>query len=574
MNFQTERQMLQSTTLRDGDFKSIRDILERLLIYKPDAKVLGGLDEQKQIFTYTSREMYEEIMNLGDGLIDAGMKDGHIAIVAENSCRYVIADTCISNGVGVVSPIDVDAPAEVLSTLLCKCDANAAFCSAKVLEKVREAQKSCPLLKVLFTIDKKVEGFTSYDELVEAGKRLKDKSIYRKLELDVDAPAKILFTSGTTGANKGVVLTNANLTQNALNCIDSVMATPGEENVAMSILPMHHATEINTHIMCRIAGGRLTYINDSIRNMMTNIKIFKPLTITIVPMIANAFYKTIWATAEKEGKAGKLRKGIRISNMLRKFGVDKTHEMFADLYAPFGGNLRMIVCGGAMLNPTVVKGMNDLGIRLENGYGITECGPLISINSNPLKEYRSVGKPCPSLEARIANPDENGIGDLCIKGKSVFKEYYKDPESTAAVFDKDGFFNTGDSAYIDKKGHIFLVGRKKNTIILESGKNICPEEVENIIEINLPYASDIVVYQAEMNGRKFLCAGLYIQDEARRSDRAGIEDDMRKANRSLPEYKRINYIELPSQEYPKTSSRKIIRKNLPSECSGDGIKLI
>jgi len=329
--------------------------------------------------------------------------------------------------------------------------------------------------------------------------------------------------------------------------------------------------------MTRIAGGRLTYINDSIRNMMNNIKIFKPHTITIVPMIANSFYKGIWAGAEKQDKAYKLRKGIKISNLLRKFGIDKTHEMFADLFAPFGGNIRFIICGGAMLNPEVVKGMSELGVRLANGYGITECGPLISINSNALEEHLSVGKPCPSLEVKIDQPDENGIGELCVRGKSVSKGYYNDPEATAKSFDADGFFHTGDSARIDKNGKIFLAGRKKNTIVLESGKNICPEEVENIIETKLPYADDVVFYQARYvkgdNECKVLCAGLYISDENKRADRDSIAADIREVNKILPAYKNIEYLELPDKEYPKTATRKIRRSEIPDTCSGKGIQL-
>lgn len=231
-----------------------------------------------------------------------------------------------------------------------------------------------------------------------------------------------------------------------------------------------------------------------------------------------------------------------------------------------------------MLNPVVIKGMNDLGVRMENGYGITECGPLISINGDTLSEHLSVGKPCPGLQVKIASPDADGIGDLCVKGKSVFMEYYKDPEATAAVFDEEGFFNTGDSARIDSKGRIFLVGRKKNTIVLENGKNVCPEEIENVIETNMGYADEIAVYQAELKvgnvSRSVICAGIFIKDEQERGNRRAIEADMERINALLPDYKRIEYVELPSSEYRKTSSKKIIRKNLPQNCSGEGILLM
>lgn len=368
-SFLTERQMNRNLLLKDGDYESIRQVLERIATIIPDNKILAELDQEKKLVYYTSKDIFEEVMNLGDGLMDAGLKDAHIAIAAENSVRYIFSDICISSGVGVVTPIDREAPVDLLVTLLNKCDADAVICNAKIVGTIAELQDKCPRVKTLITIDKPKEGFLFYEDLVKRGAALKEKSIYRNIKLDLDAPAKILFTSGTTGANKGVVLTNANLAANIINCMDTIMATP--ENTAMSVLPMHHATEINTHIMTRVASGRLTYVNDNMRNMMVNIKIFKPNCITVVPMIANAFYKGIWTNAAKLGKAEKLKKGIKISNLLRKFGKDKTHSMFADLFAPFGGNLEFIICGGSMLNPEVVKGMNDLGIRMENGYGIT-----------------------------------------------------------------------------------------------------------------------------------------------------------------------------------------------------------
>lgn len=575
-HYLTDRENLLKTTLKDGDYLSIRDMLEKLVKYLPNNQVLAELNDKKEIVYYTATDVYEEVMNLGDGLVEAGLKDAHIAIVAENSCRYVISDTCISSGVGIVIPIDKDAPAGLLATLLGKCDANAVLCNAKLVGNIKAVQPECPLLQTIITIDKPVDGCLFYDDLVAKGRSLNGQGIFRNMELDIEAPAKILFTSGTTGANKGVVLTNANLAANVMNCLSGIKADD-KVNTSMSVLPMHHATEINTHIMARLAGGRLTYINDNMRNMMVNIKIFKPTITTIVPMIANAFYKGIWTNAEKLGKAEKLRKGIKISNLMRKFGIDKTHKMFADLYEPFGGNLEMIVCGGSMLNPVVVKGLNDIGIRIENGYGITECGPLISINADTLDEHLSVGKPCPGLEAKIINPDENGIGELCVRGKSVAKGYYKDPEATAKVFYEDGFFNTGDSARIDKNGKIVLMGRKKNTIVLANGKNVCPEEIENVIETNINYADDIVVYQTayEHDGKSenLLCAGLYIKDEAKRANHDAIREDIRRINALLPSYKAIDVFELPETEYEKTSTKKIKRANLPAVCSKECVRI-
>lgn len=573
MRYKTERELQSRTLLKEGDYRSIKDMLERINRYIPDRKILAELNDSNEIVYHTAFDIYEEVMNLGDGLLEAGYKDNHIAIVSENCYRYVIADICISSGVGIVTPIDVNAPAELMTMLLNKCDAEAVLCGAAQVGKIKEIMRDCQLLKSIITIDRKVEGLLSYDELLEKGRNVKQK-IYRNKELDLDAPAKILFTSGTTGANKGVVLSNANLAANTMNCMDVIM-TSDRSLTSMSILPMHHATEINTHIMARIGSGRLTYISGSMRNMMKNIKIFKPQVVTIVPMIANAFYRNIMNGVRKAGKEEKLKKGIRLCNLLRKFGIDITHKLFPEVYAPFGGNLNMIVCGGSMLNPVTIKGLNDLGIRVENGYGITECGPLISMNGDTLGEHLSVGNPCPGMKVKLTNVDDDGVGELCVKGKSVFKEYYKDPEATAAVFDEEGYFNTGDSARIDSRGRIFLMGRKKNTIVLENGKNVCPEEVENVIETNIDFVDEIVVYQAEYASgsalRQMMCAGLFIKDETIRADRDAIKEAMLKVNAKLPDYKRIEYVELPESEYEKTSSRKIRRSVLPEKCTGEGI---
>jgi len=562
--------MNRNTTLSEGDFKSLRDAMEKVARYFPENHIFAELDENRKLVYYTGRWCFDEINRLGEGLIRNGLKNKHIAIVAENSVRYIIADLAVNSGVGIIVPLDVNASEELLAALVDKADIDAAFCSSFCVEKVRKAG-----VPVIITMDRRVDGVPYWEDITASGNVPDAENSYRHCELDVNAPAKILFTSGTTGVNKGVVLTNANLTANILNCMSVIKAFEG--NTSMSVLPMHHATEIYTHIMIRVVAGRLTYINGNMKSMMANMKIFKPDVITIVPMILNAFYRNIWSGARKSGKEEKLRKGIRLSNLLRKVGIDRTHQMFADLFEPFGGNLCMIVCGGSMLNPVVIKGMNDLGVRVENGYGITECGPLISINSDTLKEHLSVGKPCPGLEVRIQNPDENGIGELCVRGASVARGYYKDEEATREAFMQDGFFNTGDSAYVDCSGKIFLVGRKKNTIVLENGKNVCPEEIENVIETHIGYADDIVVYQAEYHSGAVsgmvLCAGLFIKDEAVRADTARIIRDITKVNSTLNSFKRIEYVELPSVEYPKTSSRKIKRQNLPSVCSEQGLKI-
>lgn len=568
MKLQTERQMQKNLLLQEGDYENTRDVFERIARYLPNKNILAELDEHRNIVYHNAKEILNDIEALGNGLLKLGLENKHIVVSAPNSYRYIIADSAISSGVGVVTPIDKDAPLELFTYLLKKCDADAIICSTEILTKTLEAQKLCKNLKTIITIDKKVDGFLFFDDVCALGRNIEVNEFELK-EINLNAPAKILFTSGTTGPNKAVVLTQNNLVANIINCMNSIKARPKEENTSMSVLPMHHATEINTHIMSRIACGRLTYINDDIKNIMTNIKIFKPTNITVVPMIANMFYRGIWSNAKRLGKEDKLKKGIKLCNMFGKFNIDITHKLFKDLFKPFGGNLNQIVCGGAMLNPEVVQGFKDLGVYIINGYGITECGPLVSMNTDTLKDYSSIGIPCSNLQIKLADLNENFVGELCVKGNSVANGYYNDTLSTKQVFDNDGYFHTGDLVRMDKDGKLFLAGRKKNVIILENGKNICPEEIENIIEIHLPYCQDVVVYTAPhtTNGikKEIICVGIYIEDEETKNNKTKILKDINQVNEALPIYKQIRFVNIAESPYEKTSTRKIKRDTVISK---------
>lgn len=558
--YKTERQMNKQIMLKDGDFQNLRQIFERVAKIMPDAEIFAELDNNKQIVSHTAKEMTETFMAIGEGLVKNGFEGKHIAIIAQNSYRYVLTDVAIASGVGIVTPIDHDANEETLATLLGRVDAEIAIVSTDVLKRVERAREQYKALKTIVTIDKKVDGYLSLDEIIEDGKKVEDKKFATKT-LDLDATCEILLTSGTTGANKGVLMTQRNMTANVLNCMDVIKAE-NKNNTSMSILPMHHATEINTHILPRVACGRLTYINGSMKDMMNNIKIFKPYVITIVPMIANAFYKTIWATAKKQGKEQLLKKGIKLCKILNKFGIDITHKIFKDLYVPFGGNLKQIVCGGAPLNPEVVEGLKDLGIYIVNGFGITECGPLVSMNTDPYSEVYSIGRPCPGLKVKIADPDENGIGELCVKGASVSKGYYKDPKGTKAVHDSDGYFHTGDLIRMDKKGRMFIAGRKKNLIVLANGKNVFPEELETQIANSIPYIKDVLVFEGSYikNGTKTpAITAMFNIDEQIQVEKDKLLEDFRALNKTLPAYKHIGYLELIDGEFAKNASRKIVR---------------
>lgn len=561
MKYYNEKEMLKNTFLKEGDYHSTKEVFERIARIAPEAQVLAELDSQKNIVYHTARDLLMDVESLGDGLIALGLQGKHIALLAENSYKYFVTDVTIVGGVGIVSPIDKDAKEDLLETLLNKCDAEVVICSAYLVPKLKTVAQKCDKIQTIITIDKKVDDLATFDEIQNLGKKKENAGKYRAMQLDLDAVVEIIFTSGTTGANKAVMLTGRNLATNMSNCLDVIRGSK-KNNTSMSILPMHHATEIYTHIMPRVAGGRLTYINGSMKDMMPNMKIFKPYIITVVPMIANAFYKTIWQEAKKQGKDEKLRKGIKLCKSLNKLGIDVTHKLFKDLFAPFGGNLQQIVCGGAPLDPEVVSGMRDLGVYIINGFGITECGPLVSMNADTLGDCASIGKACPRLDIKIFEPNEDGVGELCIKGPSVSKGYYHDEEATRQVFDKDGFFHTGDLVKQNEKGELFLAGRKKNLIVLSSGKNVYPEELEQAIVTNMRYVKDTMVFEedCEIKGetKRFICAEIFLGDDKKTDDE--IIADFRKLNQSLAPYKRISYVDILESDFERSASKKIMRK--------------
>lgn len=560
--YQSERVMNRNTLLKDGDYESTKQVFERIATYIPNAQILAELNDKKEIIYHTSKDILKDIESVGDGLISLGLEDKHIALLAENSYRYLICDMSIAGGVGVVIPIDKDAEDNLLVTLLEKCEADAIICSAYLIKKIERILPRCPRIKDVITIDKKVENYVTLNEVIEKGLALSEKAYYKNKNLDLDKVCEILFTSGTTGANKAVMLNQKNLSANIINCGDTIKAET-KNNTSMSVLPMHHSTEINTHIMPRIAYGRLTYISSNMKDMMTNIKIFKPYIIVVVPMIANAFFKNIWLNAKKQGKEEKLKKGIKLCKFLKKFGIDATHKLFKDLYEPFGGNLKQIICGGAPLDPDVVRGLTDLGIYIVNAYGITECGPLVSMNTDTWTDSASIGKPAPLLEIKVFDPDENGIGELCVRGKSVCSGYYKDPESTKLVFDNDNFFHTGDLVKRKEDGTLYIAGRKKNLIVLDNGKNVFPEELEQEIVTKIKYIKEAVVFEENIKVKneikKAICAMVVLNDENKDISKEVILNDFRVLNNNLAVYKKIAYVEIEDTDFAKNPSKKIVR---------------
>jgi long-chain acyl-CoA synthetase len=369
-----------------------------------------------------------------------------------------------------------------------------------------------------------------------------------------------ILTVGKTGKAKGVMLSLSNLVN--MVCYGLQIADVYER--CLSVLPYHHTYESVVGILVAIHKRATICINDSLKNVLKNLNTFKPDYIYVVPAFTEKFYKSIWSNAEKSGKDKLLKIMIPVSNGLRKIGIDLRGVLFKSVHEAFGGNLREIVCGGAPIRPEIGKFFNDIGMMLLNGYGISECSPLVSVNREQLNDPSTVGVILPCCEVKIENPNEDGDGEIWVKGDIVMMGYYKEPEKTAKVL-KDGWFNTEDYGRINKKGQLVINGRKKNVIVLNNGKNIYPEEIENYV-MRVPYVQEAIVKAVKNDqGQEIsLCAEVFLNQE--KVKELGIENieetlkkDISKVTKELPVWKRVTKTEIRETEFNKTTTNKIKR---------------
>lgn len=530
------------------------------------------LDANRNIHNYTFIQLREDVDALGTRLLSLGLKGKHFALVGESSYSYVVSYLAVSCGIGVIVPLDKDLSVDDLHKLICKSDAEVLFYSHSLEKDVLEMKGSCPEVKTFINISmyEKSENDLSIIDLIEEGKQEINlgNNEFKKMTIDPEVLSSILFTSGTTGVNKGVMLSHKNI----LTVIHSAFSMFNFADVSFSVLPINHTYEFNLHILGSIYDGITICFNDSIKHVKENLLTFQPGMSLMVPMIVESLYKNIWKEAEKNNLKKHLQYGIWFSNIIRKIGIDRRDLFFKPVHQSLGGNLKIIVCGGAPLRPDIVKGFDNLGISVFNGYGITECAPLISSNCTLKSIPGSVGFVIPDNKVRIADTDADGIGEIQVQGDNVMLGYYKDPVATRKTFTQDGWFKTGDLGYMDRKGALYITGREKNLIILANGKNVHPEELEEYILENLAYVKEVVVFAplASDGSEVMIMAEAYLDQEflvqhGVENAKEILKDDISKLNKRLSSYKRINDVCLREIEFEKTSTRKIKRYCIEKE---------
>ncbi len=532
----------------------------------------------KEVRKVTFTQWRDDVRNLGTALISCDFREKTIAIVGENSYGWCCSFFGVMAIGSVTVPVDKELPAEDIDGIITTTD-----CKAVIFGKASEARIKEILNNGGFrTVDTLISvapessigttvlngrKLTSLAALQAEGERLyKDgDNSYYDYKIDVNKLASIVFTSGTTGKGKGVMLSQANI---------GLDMTLGMYNFditrkTLHVLPPHHTFGSTVNYVGHLSQGCEVYISSGIKHVSDEIREQQPTHLILVPAFLEVMNRKIWTTARKSGKEGLLKVMMKVSDLLRKVGIDVRKKLFASVLSAFGGKLELIICGGAKLDEEIINTFDSLGITILNGYGITECSPLISANRNRYRKPESVGTPILACRVKIDNPDENGEGEICVKGPNVMLGYYNNPEATAEVFDKDGFFHTGDYGKLDEEGWIYITGRKKNLIILSNGKNVYPEEIEADLQ-KVEGVAEVVVYAGESRVQKdkiTIVAEIFpdsdlLKDKGITDLQAYFEDQVRQLNAKMPPYKAVKRVKLRDTEFQKNTSRKITRFNI------------
>lgn len=542
--------------------KSIKEIMENAAA-EAGGKIAYKIPEGNSCKNVTFKEFNDTVNFIGTDLRKRGLTSSHIAIVGKNSYEWLTAYLTVLKSAGVVVPIDKELPFKDIENILVNSDSEVVFYDKEFEEDLKNAD--LPAMKCFIGFDRDEDDgkFLSYKKIIESGKSVfenGDKSFLSETR-DENLLKMLVYTSGTTGMAKGVMLSEHNL----VSCILNGLKVADVKGMGLSVLPYNHTYAAVVEILVCIHIHNTLCINDSIRKVQKNIALFKPDYMYIVPAYAEVFYKKIIATAKKEGKLKTLNTMIKVSNILRKFGIDVRRKLFKSVIDGLGGNMYKFVCGGAPVRSEIGDFFENIGIVFMNGYGITECSPLVSGNREEDSEPVSVGVPIPCVEIKFDEVDSEGIGEICVKGDTVMLGYYKQPELTKEVLSEDGWFKTGDFGKFNKRGHLMITGRKKNLIILKNGKNIYPEEIEEYI-LSIPYVTETVVtaVKDDDGNDSSLCAHVFLNDDAAKQQ--GIENpketvkkDISAVTAQLPSYKHITEVVVRDTEFPKTTTRKIKR---------------
>ena len=529
-------------------------------------KVKNGKEIEYINHTYTN--LLEDINAVGSELYQLGLKNERVAVVGTNSYEWAVSHLSVLLGGMVSVPLDKGLQIGELENSLIRSEAKAIIFDEKLKEEIGEIKKSGKTNIKYFICFTKLDGYLSLDELKNEGKKKLEEGYEEYINCKIDSAKMgiLLFTSGTTSESKAVMLNQNGIATNVWDMQKVESFYPEDVNIAF--LPYHHIFG-STGMLVMLASGMKTVFPDGLRYIKQNLVEYKVSVFVGVPVLIDKMYRTIVKELENQKKDKLINVMIKISNFLLKLHIDIRKKVFQPLNNALGGNMRLIISGGAPLDKKVANWFNDVGIHLVQGYGLTETSPVIAAEDDFGRKAGSVGVPMESVNVRIENKDSEGIGEIVVSGPSVMLGYYKREDLTNEVL-KDGWFHTGDLGYIDKDGYLFITGRKKDLIVLKNGKKVFPEEIEILINrldeveesyvYGLPGAEDKndvkvavkIVYNEKITKMKYPNA-----DEKELHDI--IWNEIKEINKTLPKYKYIKHMDLTNEPLIKTTTNKVKR---------------
>lgn len=546
-------------------------------LYGDNVAFRQRFEKDKPFREITYREALDTVNGLGTALIAHGLKGKRISVIGENCYQWATSYLAAVCGTGVVVPLDKELSAEELKQLIIEADVSAVLFAKKYEKMFSEMMASgdtgLEMLVNFSPADECGEGVFSWESLVEEGKKLVESGdrSFIDAEIYADEMSVLLFTSGTTGIAKGVMLSHRNICEDLMSA--PTILNVNTWDIFFSVLPVHHTYECTCGFLMPLYKGASIAYCEGLKYIVKNLAEVQPTMILAVPLIFESLYNNIMKNVRKQGKEGLVRKVLALNKVTKKVGLDLNKLLLKDILKVFGGRMRVLISGGAAIDPAILQFFNDLGFISVQGYGLTECAPMAALNPDRHKYMRnsSVGHLLPGMEVKIEDKNEDGIGEICVKGPNVMLGYYNMPEETAKVI-KDGWFHTGDLGYVDDEEFIYITGRKKNVIITANGKNVFPEELEYYLGRSTMVSESMVWAQEDESGQDTVIVATIKPDmeeveAAIGKDAAGDADQVEKLlwtevdkiNENLPFFKKIKKITVRREEFEKTTGKKIKR---------------
>ena len=554
------------------EFNNIKEIIYNSVeqYSKNIAFVIKHTENKKiEYENITYKQLLEDINKLGTAVYSLGFKGKRIAVIGRNSYEWAIAHLSNLLGGNVSVPLDKDLQYDELESSLIRSKADMIFFDKKYEEKISQIKEKNNTNLKEYVCFEEAEGFKNISKLLKTGNEEinSGKTDFINAKIDENEMAILLFTSGTTSKSKAVMLSQKNIASNvyAMQCVEAIYST--DTNIAF--LPFHHIFG-STCMVVMLAYGVRTVFPDGLRYIKKNLNEYGVSVFVGVPVLVEAIYKTIMKEVKKQGKTKLVNIATKISNFLLKLHIDLRRILFKSIINELGGKLRFVISGGAPADSKIAKGFNDLGIEVVQGYGLTETSPVIAAENKKCMKAGTVGIPMLNVKLEIENPDENGIGEIRVKGPNVMLGYYENEEATKEVL-KDGWFYTGDLGYLDKNGCLAITGRSKNLIVLKNGKKVFPEELETLVN-RLELVEECMVYgmpdEKDKNDVKLSIKVVYNKEivKEKYSDKTEEElykiiwNEIKEINKTLPRYKYIKGMILTDEELIKTTTKKVKRQ--------------